>query len=53
MRWPALKLLFTSGFPEMKLDGNDEATEMRLLIKPYRKDDLARTVREVLDANIG
>lgn len=52
MRWPALKILLTSGFAETKRNGNDEAAEkMRLLTKPYRKDDLARAVREILDAN--
>ena len=51
-RWPALRILLTSGFPETKHIGNDEASEkMRLLTKPYRKDDLARAIREILDAN--
>lgn len=51
MRWPAIKILLTSGFPEPGLKGNDEASEkMRLLTKPYRKDDLARAIRDALDA---
>lgn len=50
-RWPALKVLLTSGFPETKLNGNGGApANMRLLTKPYRKDDLARIMREILDA---
>ncbi|MDO8360787.1 MAG: ATP-binding protein, partial [Devosia sp.] len=48
-RWPALKVLLTSGFPEEKLNGNGGPPwNMRLLIKPYRKEDLARLLREVL-----
>jgi PAS domain S-box-containing protein len=48
-RWPQIKVLLTSGFPEEKLNGNGGPPwNMRLLIKPYRKDDLARTLREVL-----
>ena len=30
MRRPALKILFTSGFPETKLDGNDEVLSRRV-----------------------
>ena len=41
-RWPSLKVLLTSGFPETKLNGNGNASvKMHLLTKPYRKDDLA------------
>jgi PAS domain S-box-containing protein len=48
-RWPAIKVLLTSGFPEEKINGNAQPPwNMRLLIKPYRKEDLARTLREVL-----
>ena len=50
-RWPALKVLLTSGFPETKLNGNSGLlVSTQLLTKPYRKDDLARALREVLDA---
>ena len=50
-RWPALKVLLTSGFPETKLDGTSGASvDMQLLTKPYRKNDLARALRKVLDA---
>jgi len=47
---PELKVLFTSGFqgtsaqPEARLSADDQ-----LLIKPYRKADLARALRDVLD----
>ncbi len=51
-RWPAMKVLLTSGFPEAKLNGNGgPPVNMRLLTKPYRKDDLARALRDILDAN--
>jgi PAS domain S-box-containing protein len=51
-RWPKLKVLLTSGFPETKLNGNGGApVKMNLLTKPYRKDDLARALRKILDAN--
>jgi CheY-like chemotaxis protein len=48
---PRIKVLFTSGFPESRagaggwLGAND-----KLLNKPYRKDELARALRQVLDA---
>jgi PAS domain S-box-containing protein len=49
-RWPAIKVVLTSGFPATKLDGAERTGEhTRLLSKPYRKDDLARTLRSVLD----
>jgi PAS domain S-box-containing protein len=50
-RWPALKILLTSGFPEARLTEDTTGTlGLRLLSKPYRKDHLARTLREVLDS---
>jgi PAS domain S-box-containing protein len=49
-RWPSIKVLLTSGFPEEKLGGYDAPPpNMRLLTKPYRKDALAKILREVLD----
>ena len=49
-RWPSLKVLLTSGFPETKLNGNGNASvKMHLLTKPYRKDDLASALRKTLD----
>jgi PAS domain S-box-containing protein len=51
LRHPSLKIVLTSGFPENKFNGRGDATAgMRLLSKPYRRDDLARTLREVLNA---
>jgi PAS domain S-box-containing protein len=53
-RWPRVKVLLTSGFPEEKHNGNggnghtaNAGSGMRLLTKPYRKEDLARVLREV------
>ncbi len=47
-RWPSIKVLLTSGFPEEKINGNGKPPwNMRLLLKPYRKEDLALTLREV------
>ncbi|MBI3418798.1 MAG: response regulator [Proteobacteria bacterium] len=52
-RWPSLKIVLTSGFPETKLNGQgDVTTGLRLLSKPYRKADLARILREVLEGKI-
>jgi PAS domain S-box-containing protein len=47
---PHLRLLFTSGFPSGRLDGDGWLTpNAKLLSKPYRQDELARALREVLD----
>jgi CheY-like chemotaxis protein len=51
LRWPALKVLLTSGFPETKHNGQvAPLANMQLLTKPYRKNDLALALRKVLDA---
>lgn len=48
---PALKVLFTSGFPSATFASAPElAGGVQLLSKPYRKQDLARTVRAVLES---
>jgi DNA-binding NtrC family response regulator len=49
---PHLKVLLTSGFPDMRGSGKartDAASRYRLLAKPYRYDELAKSVREALD----
>ncbi|MGB6538884.1 MAG: MASE4 domain-containing protein [Xanthobacteraceae bacterium] len=47
--FPQSKVLLTSGFPGARLtDVYSLGTNVRLLNKPYRKEDLARTVHEVL-----
>lgn len=50
-RWPGLRVLLSSGFPEAKMQGNGETIAgVRLLSKPYRREDLARALRESLEA---
>jgi hypothetical protein len=50
-RVPSLKIVATSGFPDLKLNGNGEPLGgLRLLSKPYRKDDLARVLHEAFAA---
>jgi len=47
---PGIKVLFTSGFTEAAIQGGRQlASDDQLLSKPYRRDELARKVREVLD----
>jgi len=50
VRWPAIKIILTSGFPEHRIASDMNAPKLRLLSKPYRRDDLGRIVREVLDS---
>jgi CheY-like chemotaxis protein len=50
-RWPATKILMTSGFPGTKLDRTvTVAADIPLLTKPYRRDALARALRQALAA---
>jgi signal transduction histidine kinase/ActR/RegA family two-component response regulator len=47
---PNLKILLTSGFPAgYGVDRHIESRPFRLLNKPYGNDELARTMREILD----
>jgi PAS domain S-box-containing protein len=49
-RNPKSKVLLTSGFPGRRLtDDEGLGSGVRLLSKPYRKDELMRVVREVLE----
>jgi PAS domain S-box-containing protein len=43
-RWPATKIVLTSGFPENRIAGNGNAHNFKLLSKPYRKEDIARII---------
>jgi CheY-like chemotaxis protein len=48
-RWPALKIVLTSGFPQARVDGNGEVLgNMQLLSKPYRRAELAAALRIAL-----
>jgi CheY-like chemotaxis protein len=49
-RWPQVKVVLTSGFPENRANGDPNARGLRLLSKPYRRDDLGRIIREALDS---
>ncbi len=48
-RWPALKIVLTSGFPQARVDGAGEILgNMQLLSKPYRRTELAAALRTAL-----
>jgi PAS domain S-box-containing protein len=51
-RWPGIKVVLTSGFPETRINGQlaTTAPSAGLLSKPYRRDDLAHALRNALDA---
>jgi CheY-like chemotaxis protein len=46
-RYPLIKVLLTSGYPEKVMDKGD--TGVTLLRKPYKKADLAKEIRLALD----
>ena len=46
---PRPKVLFTSGYTEFAAEPDRRARTDPLLSKPYRKQDLGRAVRAVLD----
>ena len=48
-RWPGTKIVLTSGFPENRIAAEGELDNVKLLSKPYRKEDIARVIREVLE----
>ena len=46
---PGLKVLYTSGYSDSSLRGDEKLkADERFLSKPYRKQDLARTIEETL-----
>jgi PAS domain S-box-containing protein len=47
---PGTRLLLTSGFADIAEDEAAAGLDIRLLRKPYKQADLARTVREALEA---
>ena len=49
-RWPTIAVVFSSGFSQARPDGNAASLPRGtpLLSKPYRKENLARAVREAL-----
>ena len=49
-RWPAMRIVLTSGFPDYGLAEGDSLPAIgRLLSKPYRRADLAQILRQALD----
>lgn len=52
-RWPKVKIVVTSEVASTKVGDDDVAAGISLLPKPYRKDDLARTLHNVLDLGGG
>ena len=44
------RLLLTSGFADIAEDEAATGLDIRLLRKPYKQADLARAIREVLEA---
>jgi two-component system, chemotaxis family, CheB/CheR fusion protein len=50
-RWPGIKVVFTSGFSEARLNGaaGPLSSCTPLLSKPYRKEELASAAREAAD----
>ena len=49
-RWPTIAVVFSSGFSQAKPDGHAVSLPLDtpLLSKPYRKENLARAVREAV-----
>ena len=49
-RWPTIKVVFTSGFSQARLNGDAAPTtrDTPFLSKPYRKEDLGRVIRAAL-----
>jgi CheY-like chemotaxis protein len=49
-RWPALKIVLTSGFPDVRTKHDNAFLQsFRLLGKPYSKQEMAHALRAVLD----
>jgi signal transduction histidine kinase/ActR/RegA family two-component response regulator len=48
-RWPDIKVILTSGFPQTRFVDEMRPRAFPLLSKPYRKGNLAQLIRAVLD----
>jgi PAS domain S-box-containing protein len=47
--WPGVRVVHTSGFPDARVPTDAVRAQMaRILLKPYRKEDLARTLHDAL-----
>ena len=49
---PGLKVLFSSGYADDS-QADDGAENLPLIVKPYRKKDLAEKIQEVLGSTVG
>ena len=52
-RWPAVKLLFVSGFPRgdsRQASASGRVADVPVLHKPFTSHQIEKTVRDVLDA---
>jgi PAS domain S-box-containing protein len=49
-RWPSIKVLLTSGFPGNKFSENLRSSGLQVLIKPYRREALARLLYDILSS---
>ena len=47
---PELKVMLASGFAELTGNSNTAAPGLRVLSKPFRQTELARAIRDTLDA---
>lgn len=52
-RWPKVKIVVTSGAGAAGIGENDLGTGICLLPKPYRQDDIARTLHQALEFGEG
>jgi PAS domain S-box-containing protein len=50
-RWPAIKIVLTSGFPENRIAGDGKLFNIKMLSKPYRKEDIARIIANAFAKN--
>jgi PAS domain S-box-containing protein len=50
-RWPAIRIVLTSGFPENRITENGNSRNFKLLSKPFRKEDIGRIIGDALAEN--
>ena len=50
---PRIEVLLTTGWADRALDHEDDRSGFELIGKPYRRGDLARKVRVILDGPTG
>ena len=49
-RWPKIKVLLTSGFPQAALSQANGDLRAKILSKPYRSDELTRAILDLLES---